>query len=95
MDPALRREGATGHGRRSSAIVSFGVGRSSTVKRPSTATDPHFAADRFKPNGGDSDGEKREEGYDSNREALLTDREDETFKPIHMKGLFRYDFPNS
>lgn len=83
IDPSSRK--GAGHDRRASAIAGFGIGRSSTVKRPSTATDSTFAQGRFRPTEhGDAD--------DSRREHTASDKEDDAFKPIYMKGLFRYVF---
>lgn len=94
IDTATRRSGGThghGHERRASAIVQgFGLGRSSTVKRPSTATDSSFPVGRFKAVNSDEEG--GEQGDDEQR---LTDKEDESFKPVYMKGLFRYVFSPS
>jgi serine/threonine protein kinase KIN1/2 len=87
VDPSTRR--GAGHDRRSSAIIGFGIGRASTVKRPSTGTDTSYAQNRLKHM--EEDGEKHGEGEDSQRETA-TDKESDTFKPIYMKGLFRYVF---
>jgi hypothetical protein len=87
---APRHGTAHGHERRTSAIVNFG--RSATVKRPSTATDSSFPTSRFAVKGGEAGEERQrerlEEEEDLQRESA-TDKEDETFKPIYMKGLFR------
>jgi hypothetical protein len=81
VDPSSRK--GVGHDRRASAIAGFGIGRSTTVKRPSTATESSFAQGRFRPT-------EHEDTDDSRREHAASDKEDDAFKPIYMKGLFRY-----